>query len=306
MKNNAGFTMVELMVGSLVLLLVIFISTSFFRAQSQYGGELVKETGVHESISLATMLIRRDIMQAGFGFSKDKKDQRYKLSIWADDVCNNAFHRLYVSNAQYASILPQQPYTIFSDKANIGAVLQGITTFTLPSIRPQDSDGVLAVDTTGQHFLPTSASYDSATLKTTFSISSGTTSGPFVPALSYSLYDPSSNSQFSACSGSSNVDKLELRRASVGLVGGLKDPNLGLLDFRVRFLIVDPITFVESWIPDSTHTTFPTTEIVNVKAAEVLLKYKILRAGKDRSKSYYWKEQSKLFNINLRNLSLGS
>ena len=67
MRNSKGFTVIELMVGSVVLLIVLVISTSFFRMQSKFGGQLVKDSGSRESINTALMLIKRDIMQAGRG-----------------------------------------------------------------------------------------------------------------------------------------------------------------------------------------------------------------------------------------------
>ncbi len=296
MRNERGFTIVEMMVGSVVLLIVILITMSFFHSQSQYGGELVKDTGIRESLSAITMLIRHDVMHAG-----DALYDNPKLGIFADAANGGAFHRLYVNYAMFMNnIKPSGNLNVF----NKSAVFQDLSSFTIPSVHPQDINGAISYDSTGQpQFNKAPGVFDPNTGSTIFTFTNGTVNSPFSPAFSYSLVDPTNNNDVPPYSAA-NIDKLEFRRAGVTLAGGSKE-QFKILDFGVRFLFVDALG-TETWLPNSTHTNFQDQPFSNLKTVEVQIKYKALRSGQDSSKSYNWRTYTKLFHVSPRNLVLTS
>lgn len=67
MSRARGFTIVEFIVATLVLSLLIITAVSFFIYQSSYGGRASKQKNAQEMVTMAMIMMRRDIMMAGFG-----------------------------------------------------------------------------------------------------------------------------------------------------------------------------------------------------------------------------------------------
>jgi prepilin-type N-terminal cleavage/methylation domain-containing protein len=67
MNNSKGFTLVELMVAAGILTLALAGAMSFFIYQSHKGADAGRIKGARENLTLALMLIQRDLMAAGYG-----------------------------------------------------------------------------------------------------------------------------------------------------------------------------------------------------------------------------------------------
>jgi prepilin-type N-terminal cleavage/methylation domain-containing protein len=67
MNNSKGFTLVEMMIAAGLLAVALAGAMSFFIYQSQSGTDSGKLKAARENISLALMLLQRDIMLAGTG-----------------------------------------------------------------------------------------------------------------------------------------------------------------------------------------------------------------------------------------------
>lgn len=107
MKSSKGFTIIELVVALLVLSLVVVTAVSFFVYQSGYGRESSKQKFARESIALAMMMIRQDVMHAGFGVY-DKPSLSLHLADFTPSVSENgkvkylaAYRELYVNYGRY-------------------------------------------------------------------------------------------------------------------------------------------------------------------------------------------------------------
>ncbi len=306
MRNAKGFTVIEMMVGSFILLIVILITTSFFRAQSQYSGELMKDTGVRESVGIATTMIRRDIMQAGQGLA-----EKQQLSLWPDAYSGDLFHRLRLACGYYLTYyvpgspltpptaptppippIPQvPPYNPFQDRW-----FQNVGSFTLPYVRPEDVHGILTFvkSPPTRSFIPVSGAYDVSNGYTTFTVNGSAGTTPFVPVITYALVDPDTLTDQPPYSGSGS-EYLELRRNGLTLMGGRKDSTVRLQDFGVRLQFVD-LSGNDVWIPSTTSgTDINVQSFENLKGVEIQLKYQTLRSGQDRTKAYNWRTQ--LFKI---------
>src|SRR5208337_2238694 len=71
MKNSRGFTLLEMMVAAGLLAIALAGAMSFFIYQSRSGADSGKLKAARENISLALMLLQRDIMLAGYGVTGD-------------------------------------------------------------------------------------------------------------------------------------------------------------------------------------------------------------------------------------------
>ncbi len=299
MRNSKGFTLIEMMVGSIVLLAVILITTSFFRAQSEAGGQLVKDTGSREAMSQLSAILRRDIMHAGNGLQNQPE-----LGLWADaySTDTNSFHRLYVNCAYYTSTYPTKDWNVYSYTNNKAAIFQGVSSFTLPLMRPEDIYGVVtyAATTKLREFIKTDASYDISTDQTTYTLKSTAGGLPFTPVIYYSLMDPATSTD-SPPYLSTNMDNLELRRNGLGLIGGAKDPLIKITDFSIRCQFINALG-TPVWLPTITESTFQSEPYSTLRTIEIQIKFKTLRAGSDSRKTQNWRQQIKLLSISPRNL----
>jgi prepilin-type N-terminal cleavage/methylation domain-containing protein len=303
MKNSRGFTLIEMIIGGAVLLIVLMIATSFFIFQSRHGGQLMRETGIRETVSSALTMIKRDIMQAGSGLYSQPE-----LGLWVDDPFvgsgGNAWYRkLYVSYGGYLSggVPPQPPpanpdyvtvaniYSVYGTKekmnsAIFGGLGTGVTDFTIAAM-PGDIWGALLFDTTtntrsfqrytvSEDKTPTSDSY-TPKYKFTIAGSSASTTQTFTPVICYQLaYDTS------AIPAIADVNFPELRRNGSTIAGGIGDRSMRIVmptvsesgGFRIRCQFIDN-SGNETWVPSNT-AVFNSQTFNNLRMVEVQLRYR--------------------------------
>lgn len=117
--NARGYTLVELMVGMVILLLVIAGALSFFIFQSVEGFESFRMKRVDEAVFLTQSLISRDILEAGCGLVSNANLAMLVLDRDGDDAYANTYtakwtagtpveektypDELYVNYSQYLS-----------------------------------------------------------------------------------------------------------------------------------------------------------------------------------------------------------
>ncbi len=99
MRNQKGFTLIELMIGMLILGMAIAGALSLFIFQSKRGHESFRDKTTDERVFAALALISRDIQQAGFGISADHT----KLALHVQTT-SGAPDALYVSYSDYLSL----------------------------------------------------------------------------------------------------------------------------------------------------------------------------------------------------------
>lgn len=112
MKNSKGYTLVELMVGMIILLLAIAGALSFFILQSQEGFESFRTKRIDEMVFLAQAVISRDIMEAGFGLAEHpelsmftvNEDQTNTYASYGGASKQVKPDALYVSYNQYLTM----------------------------------------------------------------------------------------------------------------------------------------------------------------------------------------------------------
>jgi Tfp pilus assembly protein PilW len=292
-KNSKGFTVIELMVGSIVLLVVILISVSFFRAQTKFGGQLVKDSGTRESVNTALLLIKRDIMAAGRGLAST-----HQLSFWPSAYSNMAFHEFYVNCSLYmTNNLLDTAHNVF----NTDATFTGASPLVLSNVLPQDVYGIMTFNSSNnaRQIFQTTATAGSGS--TSFAFGGGTGGLPYVPVVLWQLVDPATNNDVPPYS----TTQPELRRNGLTVAGGTIDHNLRLQQFGIRCQFVDA-NGNETWIPSATSgTDFNSQPFDNLKVIEVQLQYQTLKAGEDETKPYSWMQQkTKIMNVTCRNIYL--
>jgi prepilin-type N-terminal cleavage/methylation domain-containing protein len=289
MKNSKGFTVIEMMVGSVVLLIVLVLSTSFFRMQSKFGGQLVKDTGTRESITTAMMLIKRDIMQAGRGLG-----DTHQLAFWPTGYSDLAFHEIYVNCGGFMSNVVNGTYNVFTTSA----AFKSVNPLVLPDILSQDVYAVMTYNSSTKARQIFTTTGTTTGTSTSFKISGSTSTLPFTPVIFWQLVDPSTSNDIPPYSNA----QPELRRNGICIAGGSLDHNLRLQNFGVRCQFIDS-SGTETWVPSSTTSDFSAQTFDNLKLIEVQLKYQTLKAGENESKSYNWMQQySKIMNVTCRNI----
>jgi prepilin-type N-terminal cleavage/methylation domain-containing protein len=120
MTSERGYTLVELMVGMVILLMVIAGALSFFIFQSVEGFESFRMKRVDQAVFLTQSLIARDILEAGCGLSVNENLAMLVLDHDGDDTYANTYtakwnagspvqektypDELYVNYSQYLSM----------------------------------------------------------------------------------------------------------------------------------------------------------------------------------------------------------
>ncbi len=291
MRNSKGFTVIELMVGSVVLLIVLVIATSFFRVQSKFGSQLVKDSGTRESINTALMLIRQDIMQAGRGLG-----DTHQLAFWPAAYSSMAFHEIYANCALFmTNSLSDTSHNVFTTRASF----TGASPLVLPNVLPQDVYGIMTFNSTSnaRQVLQTTPTAGSGS--TSFAWIGSTGGLPYTPVIFWQLVDPSNNNDVPPYS----TTQPELRRNGLCIAGGTLDHNLRLQNFGIRCQFIDS-SGNEIWIPSSmSGVDFNSQAFDNLKVIEVQLQFQTLKAGEDESKAYNWMSQkTKIMNVTCRNI----
>jgi hypothetical protein len=298
-KNSKGFTVVEMMVGAVVLTIVLILTTAFFRTQTKFGGQLVKDTGTRESINTALMLIKRDIMQAGIGLS-----ETHQLAFWPSAGANRAYHDLYVSCGRFMSsiVLGDHPfsYSVFNDQASFTAA----SPLVLPNVLPEDIYGIMTYNATtkARAVIPTTGTVVGAL--TSFAFTGTTGVLPYTPVIRWSLVDPTDTNKNSIPPYATTQP--ELQRNGICIAGGALERNLRLQQFGIRCLFTDPNN-IDTWVPNSSTTDydsdFSNQTYDNLKVIEVQLQYQTMKAGENEAKSYNWLPQkTKVMNVVSRNI----
>lgn len=330
MRNSKGFTVIEMMVGAAVLLVVLLIATSFFIFQSRYGGQLVRDTGTRETMSLAMMMIKRDVMHAGEGLGDIPE-----LSLWMDDVdsSNTYYKKLFVSYGRYltsiaASDVPNPDYTTPSNEYSIygtqkkkngpifGGLGSSVDQFNIKDTLQFDIWGVLTYNMTtkarGANQFTAFATATDTTVSpprttTTFTFP-GTTSA-FTPVIAYELVTKDTPSPSPALA---DPEYPELRRNGIAIAGGPKEKNSKLTGFRIRCQFISS-TGTETWVPTSS-LTFNGQAYLDLRLVEVQVRYQTKKihdvfvkdSGPWERKEIWSPEVAKTLNISPRNLVLAA
>ena len=112
MKNSRGFTLLEMMVAAGLLAIALAGAMSFFIYQSRSGADSGKLKAARENISLALMLLQRDIMLAGYGVTGDKTlSLVLKTGYGVDNVAGDAL----VSNDTTQWNVANLPHLVTND-----------------------------------------------------------------------------------------------------------------------------------------------------------------------------------------------
>jgi type II secretory pathway pseudopilin PulG len=240
------------MVAITLLALMVVAAGSLIVYQSSTGRESTQRRTAGESLGLAMMMIRQDVMHAGYGLpdNAQTEDRIMRLAVWLEDAVNDSkgswYRELYVNNGRYVLIdsLSTSPAIISS------GLLTGTQWTTINSkLTPYDVGCLLLVnESTGLDPVDSDTGRQTRRLKF-----SGT---PTFTAPSTYTYDlsPAAAAVFTYAPGI--CYKLEPFDASAGyeattnpytklvrngrtpdgksqvILGG--DPNFRVVDFRVR------------------------------------------------------------------------
>jgi hypothetical protein len=303
MREKNGFTVMEMIVGSAVLLVVIVITMTFFRHQSRFGGELRKDMGNKETVALAMMLMRRDLIQAGSGLADN-----HPLGLWVDGYYSNFYHKLYVNYGYYLKMMPSTKVlpvnqSVYEAAFFLPAGLNPSNTLTLPATQRYDVGCALTYTQSSNTWgtvalsgVPVENSDGSATFVFSSFPASDT---PFVPAISYKLIDTDTNNDTPPYAAAAYP---ELQRNGQRIAGGKKEPFLKFTDFSIRCQFVNSLDGTTNWSP-SVSNDFASYPFDNLKMVEITLGYKTITPGQDPSVASNWKAAvSKVFTISPRNI----
>lgn len=139
MTKAKGFTLVEVMVSFAVFAIVAMAAYSFFHVHSRQGSGSAKRKIAMESVAVAAMNMRRDIMQAGLGLSMEPA-----LGLFVTSGSGTAPDALYISWADYLDVDLDSSKTnsFFDDPSSIVAGqgkawfdLVTTDTLTVPNVR---------------------------------------------------------------------------------------------------------------------------------------------------------------------------
>ncbi len=95
-KNDGGFTLVELLTGIILLAVIIMISFSFFIYQSRMAAAAYKKSAGHESVAMALKLLQRDLAQAQNGLSASPE-----LAVLVTNEADGFYHELYINYSRF-------------------------------------------------------------------------------------------------------------------------------------------------------------------------------------------------------------
>jgi hypothetical protein len=333
MRKKSGFTVMEMLVGSLVLLIVIGITMSFFRYQSKFGGELRKDMGNKETIGLATLLLKRDLIQAGAGLADN-----HPLALLVSGYASGFYHTLYVNYGYYLTMKYKDPNgAVYVDSIykpgyflpenlspagtltlnrtglyDVGCILTYVkSTNTWAVIDIEGSRYTSASPNFGQYILGVGGQPQDGTPvvntdgSTSFTFTAPASGTPLVPAISYRLIDADTSNAappYPLLHTDNTVSYPELQRNGLRIAGGKKDPFMRFTDFSIRVQFVNSFSGTANWSPVTTDD-FTTYTFDDLKMVEITIKYQTITPGADPSVASNWKQQiSKVFTVSPRNV----
>lgn len=256
MKSRTGYTIVEFIVAILVLSLVVVTAISFFIFQSGYGRDVSKKRDVRETVSLALLMIRQDIMHAGLGVA-DKPQMALNLRSKTGD--GSAYQELFVNYGRYLDTRYSPSPNVFANPAYFSISGGGNLT---TSLTPYDigaflSDSRVIVDYQRPVTVIGPSQYQ-------YTLAAGSAAGNYAPAISYAVQnyalvrngtDPAGNPQI--------------------ILGG--DPSFRVTGFRLRAMFYSA---GEIWSPDgnSAHDFESTSfnlDFKDLRVIEVTIAYQM-------------------------------
>ncbi len=282
MCNHKGFTLVELMlalaVGGLLLALVL----PFFWGQSTYSYNSTQSRLANQSVDLVLALLKRDILQAGFGVAAVHPELALAKTAGADA---NTPDTLYLSygdhlNIQGVTSLPQgnpgntirQNSVFYDQRGTSSTPYQGysdgaLTLVLIPTNVSKRSIGAI-IDTTGgkEVTMTTSpATPPSTGYWNSISFSGATASGTWAPAICYKVVSQA----LWRNAGPGNVATSLMGYPVLG-----KDPQMVATDAASGITDGGNMLEVRNFkvtLLDATNT--PTTVVTNTKRLQVVLTY---------------------------------
>jgi type II secretory pathway pseudopilin PulG len=290
-KNQRGFTIVEMLVVTVVTMVIMAITMSFFVFYSRQSYNVTWNKRAEEAVEMTAMMIRKDIMGAGYGVLDQPE-----LTIYVDDSDANRCV-LYVSNARYlnteantesipdalisaylgansvynnqreftpdggATTIPYQGYFNITDSTP-GISPYGFTLNSVPMNVGRYSIGGLVVFNAGSvqgyrawiedaDWPPATGSIPGTRTITYATDGSLATGQSVAPAVRYYI-----DNQTDAAG---NTTATELFRNNLAVFGA--DQRLNVTRFSVRAQFMDDLGFV-SWSPDNgSFGSFPLNEL---------------------------------------------
>jgi type II secretory pathway pseudopilin PulG len=101
-----GYTIAEFMVAMVLLGMIIAMAISVFMTQGRYSRDAAKKLSVDESIVIALMVMKQDIMHGGLG-AADRPDLSVLLKTKNSD--GNSYKELYVNYGRNLNTEPTDP-----------------------------------------------------------------------------------------------------------------------------------------------------------------------------------------------------
>jgi prepilin-type N-terminal cleavage/methylation domain-containing protein len=277
MKDAKGYTLVEMLVGMVILSLAIAGALSFFILQSREGFESFRVKRIDESVTLAEAILARDIMEAGFGVTEYPE-----LAISIVNSANEGRDALYVNYSSYVSLEPapergsasviavMKENGVFYDSVTsyqgyiaLGTGLSQFTLNDIPLVAGTNNGNIgalLARDSSGNVLVrqvkvgesTAAAGSLTGTQKWTFKLESSITADFGAPAVSYKWVK--------TAVGGEQIGGLWRNRGAesapwgVPLLGG--EPYFQVNDFQVDYQFADG-AWATGWDPANNRT--PTT-----------------------------------------------
>ncbi|MFC1835327.1 prepilin-type N-terminal cleavage/methylation domain-containing protein [Thermodesulfobacteriota bacterium] len=114
MTTSKGYTMVEMLVGLVLLGALIVAALTLVSVQSKHGGEVTYQRTARESVSLALMMIRNDVLHSGFGVV-----DRPELSFFMkrNKSSDKTYKQLYVNWGRYLTEDTTSTTNVFKHEA---------------------------------------------------------------------------------------------------------------------------------------------------------------------------------------------
>ncbi|MFC1833152.1 PilW family protein [Thermodesulfobacteriota bacterium] len=118
MKNAKGFTILELMVSMVVFSMVLVMTISFYMFYGKKSAGSSVKKNAHEAATAALMSVRRDLMQAGLGLSRDGNFVRLALFVKDGGIFTSGGSTRKAPDELYISYSDFLDMDISSDKTN--------------------------------------------------------------------------------------------------------------------------------------------------------------------------------------------